>query len=193
MLRGYGGAMFGQYVTLWEDKLCDLLRMTRLQLDRLMQQLVQMQLIHFIPQYDVPLVRFTNPRQLAPNFHIDMKMMAMRKAEDLAAIKSLEQLANDQEQCRQQLLVQFFNPDEQTSRCGICDNCQRQQRQQTPPAGQVKSQVLAAFQAPALPAAVVPLLAAELNLPLERIWDVVRLLQDQALLLPHVGGKLVSA
>lgn len=192
MLRGYGGAMFSGYVPLLEDKLCQMLRLSQLQLQRQVQQLAQLKLIHYIPRYEIPLVRFTQPRQPAPNLRIDTRMMAKNKAEDVAAINTLEQLAKDQQHCRQQLLVAYFNADEQTERCGVCDNCQRVQKQQNQKLT-LKEQVLQAFAKPAVPATVVAHLSEELGLPSQRVWDSVRLLQDQGLLVSVLGGKLVVA
>lgn len=184
--RMYGGAMFGQYVPFLAQRLADGLRMTAYQLDKLMQQLHQMQVIHFVPQYDVPLVRYLVPRQRADVLPLNLDMMNQRKAEMVERLDWLKDFAADDDTCRQQALVRYFNAAEETAPCGICDVCLRKAKAKSP-TKTIREAVLAAFEKPEIPLTVVQNLYP---LPEDRLWDTIRTLRDQGLLVDYVGGKL---
>lgn len=174
--RIYGGAMFTDYVPLLRPPILSGLRVTEGQLTHWISQLVSLEAIHYVPQYQQPLIWLAQPRLLADQMRINMQRFEQRKATEAARINFLEDLAADPTMCRQQALVAYFNPTERTEPCGICDNCLRKQKTAQPDYKSVKETILELLHQPMTPQEVVALLH---NLPQDMVLSAIRRMIDQ--------------
>jgi ATP-dependent DNA helicase RecQ len=134
LLRSYGGA-FDNYARIREF---DIARRTNLSVQQVtdaLQQLNEFDVLNYLPQTDKPQVTWLKPRQTAANLWIDRQYLDSRRAVYLKKMEAM--LAYTEiDRCRSQLLLAYFNePD--GPKCGICDVCLREKRQQN--AGQLYS------------------------------------------------------
>lgn len=185
--RIYGGAMFTDYVPLLRAPILSGLRITEGQLMHFINQLVSLEAIHYVPQYQQPLIWLAQPRLLPDQMRINMQRFEQRKATESARIDFLENLAADPQSCRQQALVAYFNPTEQTQPCGICDNCMRKQKSSGPDYKSVKETILELVVTPMSPQEIVSLLH---NLPQEMVLGTIRRMIDQQEVYQSATGQI---
>jgi ATP-dependent DNA helicase RecQ len=134
LLRSYGGA-FDNYTRIREF---DIARRTNLSVQQVtdaLQQLNEFEVLSYLPQTDKPQVTYLKPRQTSANLWIDRQYLDNRRAVYLKKMEAMLAYV-ETDKCRSQLLLAYFNePD--APKCGICDVCLREKRQQN--AGQLQN------------------------------------------------------
>jgi ATP-dependent DNA helicase RecQ len=136
LLRSYGGA-FDNYARIREFDIARRTNLSVQQVTEALEQLNAFEVISYLPQTDKPQVTYLKPRQTSANLWIDRQNLEMRRA---GYLKKMEAMLSYTEtpKCRSQQLLAYFN-EPGAPKCGICDVCLREKRQQN--AGQIQSQI----------------------------------------------------
>ncbi|MBI3509883.1 MAG: RecQ family ATP-dependent DNA helicase [Bacteroidetes bacterium] len=123
ILRSYGG-LFDEYVRIREK---DIARKTSLGDEEVKQKLFyldKLDLLHYIPQNDKPMLTFIQPRADAKKLFISPENLSERKKIAEERLRAMIRLVSDERNCRQKLLLRYFG-EENSSDCGICDVCRK--------------------------------------------------------------------
>jgi ATP-dependent DNA helicase RecQ len=129
LLRLYGGELFSGYMLIAEKALADALKISVGQVMQLLNQLHQLNIIHYQSVNDQPKITYLTPRQDADRLTMDKVWLQNRRTLIMAKMKAMAHYAAQTEQCRQWLILDYF--DERTyTRCGVCDVCLNKKKQE---------------------------------------------------------------
>jgi ATP-dependent DNA helicase RecQ len=126
LLRSYGGA-FDHYINIREF---DIAKRTGTTVQMIIDNLNQLQdfgVLNYLPQTDKPQITYLKPRQNGANMLISINYINERKQlyrEKMEAVFNYTEAS----QCRSQLLLAYFD-EHDAPKCGICDICLQEKRQ----------------------------------------------------------------
>jgi ATP-dependent DNA helicase RecQ len=127
LLRSYGGA-FENYVRLKEF---DVSRRGNLSVQQVIEGLKQLQeynILSYLPQNDQPQVTYLKARQHPNNLYINKQYIEQRKITYQKKMDAVFAYCSHKK-CRSQLLLSYFDEND-SEKCGICDVCLEEKRQQ---------------------------------------------------------------
>jgi ATP-dependent DNA helicase RecQ len=125
LLRMYGSIFtFPTYVD--EFNVAKVMNINKLDLDVLLQQMHEMGIIYYSPATNDGTLFLLNDR-LPPNYvNINIRLYQELKQHYVYRIEQLMAYINNQKECRNVLLAQYFGESD-VKNCNNCDNCKRKQ------------------------------------------------------------------
>ena len=126
LLRTYEGIIDNR-VSIHEKHLA---RLTRLTIDEVKDQLLQLQsfdIIEYMPQKDTPQIHFILNRASAQYLHIDQDHYLERKKQYIERVENMIRYIELTSECRSRFIANYFG-DKTTKDCGCCDNCLARKR-----------------------------------------------------------------
>lgn len=125
LLRSYAG-LYEQYVPVHEFDVAKRTGLNKEEVVATLKKLESLELVHYIPQSDLPQVQFIKPRVPNGNLQLDHKYLNERKQ---IMLEQLEAVINYAERasCRSVQLLEYFN-EYGTFNCGVCDVCLEEKR-----------------------------------------------------------------
>ncbi|WP_317129696.1 RecQ family ATP-dependent DNA helicase [Hymenobacter jejuensis] len=146
LLRMNGGEIFAGFQTISENSLATHLRLSVVDVRKMLLFLHRSGIIHYQPRHDSPQALFTTPRFDADKLPLDQPRL--KAARELALQKTeavISYAAGGR--CRQQLLLEYFG-EENAPACAICDYCLARKKQHAaPPALPLREQLVALVKA----------------------------------------------
>lgn len=121
VLRHYPG-VFVQYAYIDEQYLAENLGTERHKIYEALLVLAKLKIIDYIPGDDKPYIVFHQPRVPASYLHIGREAYEDRKAAYAAKVGRMTGYIEEENQCRQLYLIEYFGQREKQP-CGICDRC----------------------------------------------------------------------
>ncbi len=121
LLRSYEG-IFDFPCVIYESLLAKLLRQPREVVVSQLQQLHQMQIIHYKPTSDRQQIYLLKNRMYSDSFKIDIVKIEARKVFYQERIDAMILYVRDKLHCRNVQIAAYF-ADTSTLACGVCDNC----------------------------------------------------------------------
>lgn len=122
ILRLYGGEIFSQYTEIKENDIAKLLRITKDEIVKALNLLLQYQVIDYQQASTNPQIHFLIPRQDANKLPIDKAFLDWRKKVALTKAKHVIIYAKSRHICRTRMLQSYFN-EHTEDHCGVCDYC----------------------------------------------------------------------
>lgn len=143
LLRIYGGNLFSDYLKINEEKVAKEINLSGKQLVKLLEQLVQLEVMDYDRRKDKPQIYFLTGRYDAASLPFDHKRIKFRRELTLSNAKKMVEYANQKNICRTQFIQEYFG-EETAERCGICDWCIEQKKEDKPEesADKLKERVL---------------------------------------------------
>lgn len=126
LLRSYQG-LFSQPTPIQETQIARLLNVKIQVVQKLLNLLVQDQIIQYEPLKDQPQLTLLRDRVHANDIQIDHKRYEFRKQRSIHQIEKTIQYANENH-CRSAYLLNYFG-EQDPPLCGICDYCQNKNGQ----------------------------------------------------------------
>ncbi|AHJ96863.1 RecQ family ATP-dependent DNA helicase [Hymenobacter swuensis] len=147
LLRFHGGELFSGFQRISENSLAQHLRLSAVELRKMLVFLHRSGIIQFQPRHESPQALFTTPRYDADKLPLDQKHLLQSR--DLALHKTdavIRYAAGSR--CRQQLLLEYFGELDAPA-CGVCDVClaRKKAQQAAAPTPELRAQLLALVQA----------------------------------------------
>ncbi|WP_114749549.1 RecQ family ATP-dependent DNA helicase [Pleomorphovibrio marinus] len=122
LLRMHGGELFASYVIIAESKLATALRITELEVEKMLMQLDELGVMAYHPRKNKPQVTFLTPRMDAGKLPLDTKRIASRRDLAVKKARSMVAYAVNDKLCRTLQVLEYFG-EESEQPCGICDVC----------------------------------------------------------------------
>ncbi|WP_324671523.1 ATP-dependent DNA helicase RecQ [Hymenobacter sp. GOD-10R] len=130
LLRLNGGEIFTSFQRISENSLAQYLRLSVVDVRKMLLFLHRSGIIHYQPKHDSPQALFTTPRYDADKLPLDQKHL--RETRELAQQRTAAVVRYATgERCRQQLLLAYFG-ELNAPMCKVCDYCIEQKKQQHP-------------------------------------------------------------
>jgi ATP-dependent DNA helicase RecQ len=142
LLRFHGGELFAGFQRISENSLAQHLRLSVVELRRMLLFLHRSGIIQFQPRHESPQALFTTPRYDADKLPLEQKRLLQQR--DLALQKTESVIRYKMGgRCRQQLLLEYFGELDAPA-CGVCDWClaRKKSRQEAAPAPEMREQLL---------------------------------------------------
>jgi len=121
ILRSHEG-LFDEYVSIHENQLAKRAEKTQFEVEKYLELLQKLNIIHYIPSKDIPQLTFLEPRLDSKLLSIDKKNLIDRKERYLLRAKAVLNYSSEKSRCRSQMLLAYFG-EETWHRCGVCDYC----------------------------------------------------------------------
>lgn len=121
LLRSYTG-LFDQYGRISETDLARRGEMKAEKVRELLNDLVKLEVLSYLPQTDKPRILFLEPRIEAKNVVISEEALKKRKERARMRADAILHYAESRSKCRSQILLSYFG-EKEVYRCGICDVC----------------------------------------------------------------------
>ena len=142
LLRFHGGEMFAGFQRISENSIAQHLRLSVVDLRKMLVFLHRSGIIQFQPRHESPQALFTTPRYDADKLPLEQKRLHQQR--DLAIHKTdsvIRYAAGGR--CRQQLLLEYFGELDAPA-CGVCDFClaRKKARQEATPLPELRAQLL---------------------------------------------------
>lgn len=131
VLRHYPG-IFVQYAYIDEQYLAENLGTERQKIYEALLVLAKRKIISYIPGNDRPYIMYHQPRVPSSYLHIGREAYEDRKAAYAAKVGRMTGYIEEEEQCRQLYLMEYFGQKEKYP-CGICDRCLAQKKEKRIP------------------------------------------------------------
>lgn len=141
LMRKYPG-IFTQYVYVSEAYLTEEIGIKGGRTYDVLLSLARKKIVSYIPGNDRPYVVYHQPRLPLSYLQISRQAYEDRKQAYAAKVHAVVQYVEEQEACRQLVLMQYFGQKEKES-CGICDVClSRKKRKNLTPRKKIKELIL---------------------------------------------------
>lgn len=140
VLRTYAG-VFSDYVYIEEKTLAMRTGLSQDQVYRLLKQLSQQHIIHYIPRKKVPHITYLTRRLPSSRLRIDAPVYENRREEFATRIHAMIDYA-EASRCRSQLLLDYFG-ETGSSPCGHCDVCTQQHHARPEGDEELQEQIMA--------------------------------------------------
>ncbi|RSK44087.1 RecQ family ATP-dependent DNA helicase [Hymenobacter rigui] len=147
LLRFHGGELFAGFQRISENSLAQHLRLSVVELRRMLVFLHRSGIIQFQPRHESPQALFTTPRYDADKLPLDQKRLTQQRDQALHKTEAVIRYAAGG-RCRQQLLLEYFGELDAPA-CGVCDTClaRKKAQQAATPAPELRAQLLTLVQA----------------------------------------------
>lgn len=191
LLRNYEG-IYDNPVTIYEKQIARLCRLEPEQVKAQLQQLHKLEVIEYRAQKETPQLQYLLNRAPAEFVHIDVKTYARRKEVYDERVRAMLRYLHLDKACRSRYIATYFGQ-EQTSDCGVCDNCIARKA-----AGKLSSEnfavieqaVYAVVGSGSYQAAVIPEMLPHLQA--KHIEEVIRYLLAEEKLRMAANGSLIK-
>ncbi|MCR5889462.1 RecQ family ATP-dependent DNA helicase [Hymenobacter sp. J193] len=147
LLRFHGGELFAGFQRISENSLAQHLRLSVVELRKMLLFLHRSGIIQFQPRHESPQAMFTTARFDAAKLPLEQKRLHQARELALHKTESVIRYAAGG-QCRQQLLLEYFGELEAPA-CGVCDLClaRKKARQPTASSASLRDQLLTLLKA----------------------------------------------
>ncbi len=136
LMRMYGGELFTDFTPISEGNLSRAFLVSENEVIQLLDQLAERNVLLYEKQKDKPQLTYLTARHDARSLPFDVQDLERRRQFALRKAEAAVDYARHPAQCRTRLLQTYFG--EQTeAACGVCDNCLKFKRSQSPPADSV--------------------------------------------------------
>lgn len=142
LLRSYQG-LFSQPTSIKENQIARMLNIDTPALLKLLNKLVQDQIIRYEPLKDQPQLTLLRDRVPASSIQIDHERYTFRKKRSTHQIEQAIQYASGHH-CRSAFLLHYLG-DPNPSLCGNCDYCQSIKKENQPTLEEIQDTILATF------------------------------------------------
>ncbi|MES2794479.1 MAG: ATP-dependent DNA helicase RecQ [Bacteroidota bacterium] len=122
LLRMYGGDLFTDFQTISETLIAKNYLLPVVEIVKLLDFLHSNKIINYLKQSNLPTITYLSPRYDAKLLPIKEQNILFRKNRDLNKAKAMINFANQENQCRSKIILEYFNEIVESD-CGICDNC----------------------------------------------------------------------
>ena len=176
LLRTYEG-IFENRVSVYEKQLA---RITRLTIDAVKDQLLQLQsfaIIEYLPQKDTPQIHFLVNRASAKYLHIDQDNYLNRKKQYTERVENMIRYIELTNECRSRYIANYFG-DFAGKDCGVCDNCLHRKRK-TLSSEEFSFIQKKIMQLPPSVGSVADMLLHLQKISKEKVWTVLEFLQSE--------------
>jgi ATP-dependent DNA helicase RecQ len=121
LLRSYSG-LFDEFVKISEYDLAKKLSTKKEEVIKRLNYLQQVNILTYVPQTELPLLTFTQPRVDAKELSISKENYALLKKRAIERMEAVLHYSESSHKCRSQLLLAYFG-ETNTDRCNQCDVC----------------------------------------------------------------------
>jgi ATP-dependent DNA helicase RecQ len=121
ILRSYTG-LFSDYVFINEALIASRLNIPENEVYQALLTLSHYHIIHYIPKKSTPYILYTTSRELPKYIQIPKSVYEERRNRMEARLNAMKNFAFTQEECRQNILLQYFG-EKPSEPCGKCDVC----------------------------------------------------------------------
>ncbi|MEW6134981.1 MAG: RecQ family ATP-dependent DNA helicase [Bacteroidales bacterium] len=122
LTRLYGGGLFTDYSRISEENIAASLKLSVADVEKLLNELDQMEVLSYIPRKTKPQLVFVNERIDPNSFYLSPETYYLRKEAAQRRLDAMIHYVTDERHCRSQLLLSYFGENE-SRRCGYCDYC----------------------------------------------------------------------
>lgn len=123
LLRSYSG-IFNGFVKISEKELSRRAVIREDDCVKLLRQLHQLEVIHYVPASDQPRLTWTMERMDEKHVYLSPQVYRDRKASAIERMESVVAYVNSNAKCRSQQLLTYFG-EQDGPRCGNCDVCKK--------------------------------------------------------------------
>jgi ATP-dependent DNA helicase RecQ len=127
LLRTYEGILHHP-ASIFERQLARLLQTSATVITQQIQELHALGVVEYLPRKESPQIQFLLNRASAAHLHIDLDRYHARKKAFTERLEKMIGYVREGIQCRNQYIAGYFGEENHT-KCGICDNCLKQQKQ----------------------------------------------------------------
>jgi ATP-dependent DNA helicase RecQ len=128
LLRSYTG-LFTDLASISEDILAKRLEWTREQVYDQLVMLAKEHVVQFIPRKKTPFLTFTREREATSRIVLTKETYEDRRDRYISRVKSVLDYAQEENNCRSQMLLSYFG-EKETTPCGKCDICLKKKETQ---------------------------------------------------------------
>ncbi|HEY6913758.1 MAG TPA: RecQ family zinc-binding domain-containing protein, partial [Paludibacter sp.] len=128
LLRSYTG-LFTDLASISEDILAKRLEWTREQVYDQLVMLAKEHVVQFIPRKKTPFLTFTREREATSRIVLTKETYEDRRDRYISRVKSVLDYAQEENNCRSQVLLSYFG-EKETTPCGKCDICLKKKETQ---------------------------------------------------------------
>ncbi len=126
LLRSYSN-LFNNYTTINEEQIAIRFKTNISEVKRLLNRLVQLEIIKYIPKNNNPQITFIKERQDADYLDLNIKKWNDRKAYEEHKLDKITNYVNETAICRSKLLLNYFG-ETNSDNCNKCDYCVKEKR-----------------------------------------------------------------
>lgn len=131
ILRIYGGSVFSEYQRMNENQLSQLLKIDVNEVIQKLKFMDKAEIISYQAKIEGPRITFLTPRYDVNQLPIDKNAYLNRREIQIKKMNSVVHYVSHKNRCRTQLLLEYFD-EVSYQKCGICDICVGQKKQQLP-------------------------------------------------------------
>ncbi len=124
LLRLYGGGLYSNFVSVDEKQLARELGTNQSQVRKVLNELAKVGVISYNEQGNIPKITYLIPRMDANKLSINRNILKHQRELAEHKVKSIIQYVESQEQCRSQLILEYFD-EKSPQPCGQCDICRK--------------------------------------------------------------------
>lgn len=121
ILRTYSG-LFADYVYINEASIANSLNCTEQEIYSALLTLSKMHVIHYVPRKSTPYILYTTSRELPKHIILPTSIYETQRNKLAARIDAMKQFAFSPDQCRVNIMLQYFG-EKPSQSCGKCDYC----------------------------------------------------------------------
>ncbi|MFT6879777.1 MAG: ATP-dependent DNA helicase RecQ [Psychromonas sp.] len=122
LLRIYGGELFTNTLMISESEIGKVLKLSRLQVEKLLRRLEQRNIGSYFQQSGKPTINFLGSRYDADKLPLDRQGIRVKKKRDEEAVHAMINYVSTVKSCRMAQLQDYFG-EENPDNCGLCDYC----------------------------------------------------------------------
>ncbi len=190
LLRNYGG-IHDQYVAISLKHIAHKLRTTDADVQEKLMYLQSFGIIRYFPQKETPQIHFILNRAPAEYLNINHEAYLERKKAYQKRVDKILAYLNLDNQCRGQFIANYFG-DNEAKPCGICDNCLKLKKKVTSVNDVVAIQQQLFDYLKSGNPSVKGLLESISLISKDKIWEVLKLLQDQGKIIIDDRGMITK-
>ncbi len=127
LLRSYPN-LFYNYVIINEQEIANRLNTTNEEVIRLLNKLVQLEIIKYDPKNNNSQITYLKPRKDTEKLYLAEKKWEERKKYEQEKLDKITNYIIDNGSCRSKLLLHYFG-EQESEKCGKCDFCVNEKRQ----------------------------------------------------------------
>ena len=127
LIRSYAN-LFYNYVIINEQEIANRLNVTKQEVVRLLNKLVQLEIVNYSPKNNHSQITYLKARKDIEKLYLDEKKWEERKMYEQEKLYKITNYINDKDSCRSKLLLHYFG-EKESNKCGKCDFCINEKRQ----------------------------------------------------------------
>ena len=127
LLRSYAN-LFYNYVIINEQEIANRFNVTIDEVVRLLNKLVQLEIIKYSPKNNNSQITYLKARKDAEKLYLGERKWEERKKYEQEKLEKITNYISDKGTCRSKLLLHYFG-EKESEQCGKCDYCIKEKRQ----------------------------------------------------------------